>query len=117
MKQLTALQKLYCSTTSELSSATDRKSVALLLSNLIYLQIGKIEVIYVILQIPEYSLTIHEGDTIQIGKFDHMKWVANFGWYSVNGNKPICGWYLRDAITQEVRSLQYTDLPDIYLVG
>ena len=69
------------------------------------------------LYIPEYELTIHDGDCVRLHRFDSITWVVHFGWYTINGNRPICGWFLQEEQNQcVVKSLQYTDLSDIYMI-
>lgn len=66
--------------------------------------------------IPEYDITITPGTILKIGRFDRESWVVGYGWYSWGGNRPVCGWYLTNAMSKEVKPLYYTDLEDTYLV-
>ena len=68
------------------------------------------------LVIPEYDITIHPGDIIKIGRFDRISWLVGYGWYSWGGNRPVCGWFVTNELTKEVKPLYYTDLEDTYLV-
>lgn len=68
------------------------------------------------LVIPEYDITLHPGDVIKIGRFDRKSWIVGYGWYSWGGNRPVCGWYVTESISKEIKPLYYTDLEDTYLV-
>ena len=68
------------------------------------------------LVIPEYNITVVPGSVIKIGRFNRESWVVGYGWYSWGGNRPVCGWYLTNILTQAVKPLQYTDLEDIYII-
>ena len=66
--------------------------------------------------IPDYDITLHEGDTVRLGRFDTETWLVHYGWYAWGGNRPVCGWFLSNTLSQAVKPLQYTDLEDIYLI-
>ena len=66
--------------------------------------------------IPEYDLTITPGTVVRIGRFCGTDFRVGYGWYGWGGNRPVCGWYLTNILTQEIKPLQYTDLEDTYLV-
>lgn len=68
------------------------------------------------LTIPEYDLTIYPGSVVRIGRFGGTDFRVGYGWYAWGGNRPVCGWYLTNILTQEIKPLQYTDLEDTYLV-
>lgn len=68
------------------------------------------------LKLPDYDLELKPGDEIRIGRFDHHTWVVKYGWYSWSENRPVCGWYVVDMVSQTLKPLQYTDLEDIYVV-
>lgn len=68
------------------------------------------------LSVPEFDLTIHPGDHIRIGRFSDTVWTVAYGWYAWGGNRPVCGWYLVNQLTQGIKPLQYTDLEDTYMV-
>ena len=69
------------------------------------------------LVIPEYDITIHPGDIIQIGRFQRTKWIVGYGWYSWGGNRPVCGWYLTlKSNPKTIKPLQLPDLDDIYMI-
>ena len=66
--------------------------------------------------IPEFDITLTVNDTVKLGRFDSTSWVVNYGWYAWGGNRPVCGWYLTNTISREIKPLQYTDLEDIYII-
>jgi len=68
------------------------------------------------LQIPQSDNFLSPGSKVKLGRFSQERWVVQFGWYSVNGNRPICGWYLHDIDdVQLVKHLQLPDLSDIFI--
>lgn len=68
------------------------------------------------LNVPEFDIILQEGDTVKLGRFQAETWLVHYGWYAWGGNRPVCGWYLSNTLTQEVKPLQYTDLEDIYVI-
>lgn len=68
------------------------------------------------LSVPDYDITLSPGDSIRIGRFSNVVWTVAYGWYGWGGNRPVCGWYLVNQLTQEIKPLQYTDLEDTYLI-
>ena len=68
------------------------------------------------IQLPDVDVTITLGMTVKIGRFSHDKWIVCYGWYSCNGNRSVCGWYLTGVITKMVKPLQYCDVEDIYII-
>lgn len=68
------------------------------------------------LNVPEFDIVLTEGDTVKLGRFSAEEWYVHYGWYAWGGNRPVCGWYLSNKLTQAVKPLQYTDLEDIYLI-
>lgn len=60
---------------------------------------------------------ISPGTRILLNRFQNVVWVVDFGWYSVNGNRPICGWYLyMEENHNIIKSIQMPDIYDIYLI-
>lgn len=60
---------------------------------------------------------ISPGTRILLNRFQNVVWVVDFGWYSVNGNRPICGWYLYMEDNHNIiKSIQMPDIYDIYLI-
>ena len=68
------------------------------------------------LRIPEYDIVIVPGTILKIGRFNRESWIVGYDWYSWGGNRAVCGWYLTNAMTKEVKPLYYTDLEDAYLI-
>lgn len=68
------------------------------------------------MQIPECDYQIKVGNIVKLGRFDSERWKVGYGWYSWGGNRPVCGWYLTNVISQIVKPLQFTDLEDIYVI-
>ena len=66
--------------------------------------------------VPEFDITLTVNDTVKLGRFDSTSWIVNYGWYAWGGNRPVCGWYLTNTISREIKPLQYTDLEDIYII-
>lgn len=60
---------------------------------------------------------ISPGTRVLLNRFEDVVWVVGFGWYSVNGNRPVCGWYLfREDDNKVVKAIQMPDIYDIYLI-
>ena len=60
---------------------------------------------------------ISPGTRVLLNRFENVVWIVGFGWYSVNGNRPICGWYLcMEANNNIIKSIQMPDIYDIYLI-
>ena len=53
---------------------------------------------------------------VKLHRFDNRFWIVNYGWFDFDGNREICGWYLSDIQTGEVKPLLRTDLDDIYVI-
>ena len=69
------------------------------------------------LEIPEFNITLTPGCRVKLGRFAVEIWEVQFGWYTWGGNRPVCGWYLKNTmIPCDIKPLQKTDLDDIYLV-
>lgn len=68
------------------------------------------------LTIPHMDAKLSRGCKVKLGRFQSETWEVNHGWYSTYGNRPVCGWYLQNTSSAEVKPLQLTDLDDIYLV-
>jgi hypothetical protein len=69
------------------------------------------------INIPQLNITLFPGSKVQLSRFQTEVWVLNHGWYSFDGNRAVCGWYLTSADGTITRSLQLTDLDDIYSVS
>ena len=68
------------------------------------------------LVVPEFDITLSEGDLVRLGRFNTETWYVHYGWDGWGNNRPVCGWYLSNSLTQGIKPLQYTDLEDIYLI-
>lgn len=68
------------------------------------------------IEVPELGLCLHPGMYVKIGRFDKRTWLLQHGWYAFSGNREICGWYLIDVVSRDIRPLQKIDLVDIYEV-
>lgn len=67
-------------------------------------------------QIPGCELCLTPGTHVRLGRFRPDSWRVGYGWYACDGNRPICGWYLTNDLTKQIKSLQWSDLDDIYVV-
>lgn len=56
------------------------------------------------------------GDEIYLDNQSRQKWTVRFGWYEVDGNPPICGWYLESIPVGRIRSLYLKDLDHLTFV-
>lgn len=71
---------------------------------------------YMCLQVPDCDCCIKPNNIVKLGRFDRKCWKVGYGWYTWGGNRPVCGWYLVDAESKEIKPLQLTDLDDIYVI-
>lgn len=63
------------------------------------------------------GIYIAPGTKILLNRFENVVWLVGFGWYSVNGNRSICGWYLfMEENPNIIKSIQLPDIYDIYLI-
>lgn len=70
-----------------------------------------------VIEIPEFNITLTPGCRVKLGRFATEIWEVNFGWYTWGGNRPVCGWYLINTMfIKDIKPLQKTDLDDIYLI-
>lgn len=76
-----------------------------------------VEEYYPYIHLPnDLNVRIERGSKVRLGRFRLDIWMVNHGWYSWGGNRQVCGWYLTNIDTSEVKPLQLTDLDDIYIV-
>lgn len=68
------------------------------------------------LSVPDADMCLHQGDHIRLGRFNHDVWLVSYGWYAWGGNRPVCGWYLINIESSDIKPLQLTDLDDIYVI-
>lgn len=70
-----------------------------------------------VLNVPNTNIDLHPGDIIRIGRFSEVDYEVQYGWYTWGGNRPVCGWSLRDISTGDVKPLQSIDLTDVYMIS
>jgi len=68
------------------------------------------------LDIPDLDIRLWAGSIVQLGRFNSDRWVVRCGWYAVNGNREVYGWYLVRHGDGMIKPLQRTDLDDIYMI-
>lgn len=60
--------------------------------------------------VKDLDLPLSVGDIIYLDNQSHQEWKVCHGWYSVDGNPAICGWYLESVPAGRIRSLYQKDL-------
>ena len=66
----------------------------------------------------EAGIILSPGDTVRIGRMSEIEWTVNYGWYTYGGNRPQCGWFLKNkCIPNMIKPLHLTDVYDIYMLG
>lgn len=69
------------------------------------------------LPIPALGIELEVGNRIKLGRFCTAEWIVQYGWYSIGGDRPVCGWYLEDALTAgTIKPLHLSDLDDINII-
>lgn len=69
------------------------------------------------LPVKSLGIELQPGYKIKLGRFRTAEWVVQYGWYSIGGDRPVCGWYLEDALTAgHIKALHLCDLDDIYVI-
>lgn len=63
--------------------------------------------------IDDLNLALTVGDEIYLDNQTLDKWTVRQGWYSVDGNPPIYGWYLESIPVGRIRSLYLKDKDSI----
>jgi len=63
--------------------------------------------------VPDLGITLCEGDKIYLDNQSTQKWTLRNGWYEVDGNPAICGWYLESCPPGRVRSFYLKDLDSL----
>lgn len=71
---------------------------------------------FIMLDVPQLHICLCPGLKVKLHRFDNRFWIVNYGWFDFDGNREICGWYLSDIQTGEVKPLLRTDLDDIYVI-
>jgi hypothetical protein len=71
-----------------------------------------------ILQYPnDVTRQLMPGHIVKLGRFDDISWVVNYGWYSCDDNRSVCGWYLVSKTPKpQIKPIHITDLDDIYII-
>lgn len=60
--------------------------------------------------VKDLDIPLSVGDVIYLDNQSHQEWKVRHGWYEVDGNPAICGWYLESVPAGRVRSLYQKDL-------
>lgn len=68
------------------------------------------------LEIPGTCQRLYPGVKVKLHRFNSKPWIVNYGWFTFDGNRAICGWYLTDFEKGDIKPLMRTDLRDIYLI-
>ena len=70
-----------------------------------------------ILQFPgDHTRELKPGTIVKLGRFEDERWVVNYGWYSCDDSRPVCGWYFASMNKcSRIKPIHPTDLDDIYL--
>lgn len=66
--------------------------------------------------VPDLGISLTAGDEIYLDNQSHQKWTVRIGWYAVDGNPAIYGWYLESIPVGRVRSLYLKDLNSLTMV-
>ena len=68
------------------------------------------------LYVPDLDQNLTVGDEIYLDNQSIQKWVVRMGWYSVDDNPAIYGWYLESIPAGKVRSLFLKDFDSLTFV-
>ena len=68
------------------------------------------------LALPEQNICIYPGCRIKIHRFDGDMWTVNYGWFSFDGNREMCGWYMVRCSDATIKPIFKCDLCDCYLI-
>lgn len=63
--------------------------------------------------VKDLDIPLSVGDEIYLDNQSHDAWKVCHGWYAVDGNPAICGWYLESIPAGRVRSLYLKDLQQL----
>lgn len=68
------------------------------------------------IHVPDLNQPLCVGDEIYLDNQSRQRWVVKRGWYSVDDNPAICGWYLESIPAGKIRSLHLKDLDNLTFV-
>ena len=68
------------------------------------------------LYVPDLDQNLTVGDEIYLDNQSLQKWVVRLGWYSVDDNPAIYGWYLESIPAGKIRSLFLKDFNSLTFV-
>lgn len=68
------------------------------------------------LYVPDLDQCLSVGDQIYLDNQTTQRWVVRRGWYSVDENPPIWGWYLESIPAGKIRSLFLKDFNSLTMV-
>ena len=68
------------------------------------------------LYVPDLDQSLTVGDEIYLDNQSLQKWTVRLGWYSVDDNPAIYGWYLESVPAGKVRSLFLKDFNSLTFV-
>lgn len=68
------------------------------------------------IHVPDLNQPLCVGDEIYLDNQSTQRWVVRRGWYEVDGNPAICGWYLESIPVGRIRSLYLKDLNSLTFV-
>lgn len=68
------------------------------------------------IHVPDLSQALCVGDEIYLDNLSREKWTVRRGWYEVDGNPAINGWYLESIPVGRIRSLYLKDLNSLTFV-
>lgn len=66
-----------------------------------------------VLYIPDLNLCLCAGDEIYLDNQSTQRWTIRQGWYEVDGNPAIYGWYLESIPVGRIRSFYMKDINNL----
>lgn len=63
--------------------------------------------------VKDLDIPLSIGDEIYLDNQSHQVWEVCHGWYEVDENPAICGWYLKSVPAGKIRSLYLKDLQNL----
>lgn len=67
--------------------------------------------------IPDLDINLTVGDEIYLDNQSTQKWTVRQGWYEVDGNPAIYGWYLESVPVGRIRSLYLKDVNNLTMAS